>query len=480
MRIGIYIGTSARDFKQYKALVNSIKAYNMDNLPVFTSVRDEDFNLFKSEFEDENITFLKDSDVYQTQTTDPWYRQQMIKMNFWRLDLLDVMIQIDSDSFFIKNFYKSDFMATDTDPYTVLHENKELREFFAKNNLFNSRQEDNGDFSIEQGFASNSSKIRDVFGTNTIKAEYDYGHPPCIWSNEVWKKLYTNYVEPNKLTYEQLLDYANSEQQWYGETLLAFKVFPVYPKENMFKTFHYPNNYLEFLNSDQFTNLKYNYHGICLQSNWSANTAQSDDLYSRFFTKSLDPKMHNGQFGEDTWLLDNLNIPKNGVVVDVGADQPIFGSNTYYFEKYLGWNSLCIDADERVLSKLKAKRKKVIHCAVSDSDGTITFNQHHLAGISRVSDEGSVTVPCKTLNTIFEENDITEVTLLDIDVEGHELQVCRGLDWKKYQPKIVIIEFLSPEGGNIEKELVQYFKSLGSYRLVHKTFANLIFIHETF
>ena len=203
------------------------------------------------------------------------------------------------------------------------------------------------------------------------------------------------------------------------------------------------------------------------------------NLYSEFFDEDLNPKMYNGQFGEDKWILQNIKLPKHGTVVDVGADQPIFGSNTYYFEKYLGWDSLCIDADERVINKLKTKRKQVIYSAVSDHEGEITFNQHPLAGISAISGDGNAIVPCSTLNSILEKNNIDEITLLDIDVEGHELEVCNGLDWEKYKPKIIIIEFISPQGGNIQNTLLNYFKNLKTYKLVKTTQANLIFIHET-
>jgi FkbM family methyltransferase len=479
MKIGIYIGTSARDIIQYKALVNSIKMYNIDSIPVYTCVNDDDIELFEQEFKDYSISFFKDSDVFKTGVTNSWYKQQIIKMNFWRLGLVDIMIQIDSDSFFIKNFYISDFMVREDIPYTILHENKELKEFFSRYNLHGSRYEDNGDFKILQGFAENSSKIRSIFQTSNISVEYDYGHPPCIWSNKVWEALYEKYLKPNNISYESLLEYANSEQQWYGETLIALDLFPIFPKENMFKTFHYRQDYADYLKENSIQDIKYTYHGICLQSNWSANTSEFNNVYSNFFTENLDPKNYNGQFGEDKWILDNIKIPKTGTVIDVGADQPIYGSNTYYFEKYLGWDSYCIDADERVIQKLKSKRKNTIFCAVSDVDGTVKFNQHSLAGISSLSEIGNVEVPCKTLNTILKENKIQEITLLDIDVEGYELQVCNGLDWKIYKPQIVIIEFISPSGGNIKNQLVEFFNNLKTYKLVHTSQSNLIFIYET-
>jgi hypothetical protein len=124
------------------------------------------------------------------------------------------------------------------------------------------------------------------------------------------------------------------------------------------------------------------------------------------------------------------------------------------------------------------KRKNVIFCAVSDKDGTIKFNQHEAAGISSVAEYGVTEVPCKTLNTILVENKITQIALLDIDVEGHEISVCNGLDWEKYKPHIVIIEFVSPSGGNIRNELLEFFKNLKTYKLVHTTAANLIFQYD--
>jgi FkbM family methyltransferase len=479
----IYIGTSVRDIVHYTALVNSIQAYNVDNIPVYTCVNDADIDVFKSAFSDRNITFIKDSDVYPTKETNGWWKQQLIKMNFWRLGIAKHMVQIDSDSFFIKNFRISDFMVEENIPYTILHENKELKEFFTKHKKDNSLQYDNGDYWVSQGFASNSNQIKEIFGTKNRTVDYDFGHPPCIWSNDVWKALFEQYVQPNNLTYESLIAYANSEQQWYGETLLATRLFPIFPKENMFKTFHYKENYDEFVASNQLLDIRYNYHGICLQSAWSSPNRGSsgtefNEVYGTFFTSNLTPKMFSGQFSEDEWIVNNLELPKTGTVVDVGADQPILGSNTYFFEKYLGWNSLCIDADNRVLGKLRSLRKNVVHSLVSDLNGVKRFTQTKEAGISHVSDTGNVEVETRTLNAILEEQGIEEITLLDVDVEGHELSVCNGLDWNKYKPKIVIIEFISPAGGDIQQQLLGYFATLGTYQLVHTTQANLIFVRN--
>lgn len=477
--IMIYIGVSARDIIQYEYLINSIKTFNIDNIPVLTCVKDEDFDIFKEKFKNYTfITFLKDSDVYETSVQNPWYKQQLIKMNLWKLKISKIFIQIDADCFFIKNFYIKDFMATESIPYTIIHENKELKEFFAKHNLHNNKRDYNGDYTVLQGFSDNSKKIRDLFDTTYISAEYDFGHPPCIWSNKVWETLYFEYINPYKLSYESLIDYANSEQQWYGETLLKFNIFPIYPKENMFKTFHYKQNFDDYFKDEDAKNIKYNYHGICLQSNWAnPNSIEFSTLYNKFFDLNKLPKFFNGQFNEDEWIVNNCNLPKNGIFVDVGADQPIFGSNTYYFEKILNWSGFCVDADYRTIPTLKKYRKNVENFAISNREGEIGFNFNNVAGISAVNDLSKDKVKTLKLDSLLEKYEYNSIDLLSIDVEGHELIVCEGINWGKYKPKIVIIEFISPVGGNIKNKLLNFFENLGCYKLINTTTANLIFTY---
>jgi FkbM family methyltransferase len=186
--------------------------------------------------------------------------------------------------------------------------------------------------------------------------------------------------------------------------------------------------------------------------------------------------MFNSQFGEDEWIAKNINLPTYGVVIDVGACEPIFSSNSYYFEHNLGWGGICIDADSRTIDKLKQERKNVVQAIVSDKNGVGKFFHEAAPGISHVSDDGTEEVETRTLDSILEQFNIGDVTILDIDVEGHELSVCRGLDWEKYKPNIVIIEYISPAGGNIEVDILKYFDALGTYSLVHKTSSNLIFV----
>ena len=51
-----------------------------------------------------------------------------------------------------------------------------------------------------------------------------------------------------------------------------------------------------------------------------------------------------------------------------------------------------------------------------------------------------------SLNTIIENSRFKDqqINYISIDVEGHELNVLKGFDLKKYKPNLVILEFIDP------------------------------------
>jgi FkbM family methyltransferase len=51
------------------------------------------------------------------------------------------------------------------------------------------------------------------------------------------------------------------------------------------------------------------------------------------------------------------------------------------------------------------------------------------------------TVQTATLNSILEAHDIKTIDFFSLDVEGYEIEVLKGLDLKKYCPKVLLIEW---------------------------------------
>lgn len=152
-----------------------------------------------------------------------------------------------------------------------------------------------------------------------------------------------------------------------------------------------------------------------------------------------------------------------GVFFDVGAYEPINISNSYHFEQN-GWKTFCFEANPMLIPELEKHRKNVLNFAVYDSDKeSITFNAVHgpwgggslMAGVSAVELDPQymerfgheiksieqIQVPQRTLNTLIEEIiHVDKIDILQIDVEGGELKVLKGLDLERYNPTVILVE----------------------------------------
>jgi hypothetical protein len=260
-KIALYCKSFSRDIDRVVNLVESIHKFNADKIPVYISVPSQDVTLFY-QVSGNGVTIIEDEDIYDGDAPG-WIQQQIVKSNFWKLELCENYVCIDSDGYFIKDFYISDFMYDDETPYTVIHEQKELFTWTV------SKVNQLG-FDPKVSYISDRQKIMDLFG-RTGKY-YDFGPVPTIWSGKVWKSLEDNYITPNNLTWEQMLEYSPSEFSWYGESLLAFKAINIYPCEPIFKVFHYAQQLQEYIqNGITQEMISQNYLGIIMQSNFNAN-----------------------------------------------------------------------------------------------------------------------------------------------------------------------------------------------------------------
>jgi FkbM family methyltransferase len=150
-----------------------------------------------------------------------------------------------------------------------------------------------------------------------------------------------------------------------------------------------------------------------------------------------------------------------GVFFDVGAFEPIKISNSYHFETN-GWKTYCFEANRDLIYHLKQYRKNVYNYAISNENlNNVEFNIVNTDNLTasysaiEISEEykkqcgwddnwviKKINVPQKTLNNVIENEiqDIFEIDILSIDVEGGELNVLKGLDLIKYKPKIILVE----------------------------------------
>ena len=68
-----------------------------------------------------------------------------------------------------------------------------------------------------------------------------------------------------------------------------------------------------------------------------------------------------------------------GVFLDIGCNDGIDGSNSYFFEKQLGWRGACIEADPKTFSKIRYRSNRMlpVNAAVGPINGLAPFLRVH-------------------------------------------------------------------------------------------------------
>jgi hypothetical protein len=84
---------------------------------------------------------------------------------------------------------------------------------------------------------------------------------------------------------------------------------------------------------------------------------------------------------------------------------------------------------------------------VSSTNAAVVARQTGL----RKEQLSQIKVPCMTLNQLIEKHSFYEPDVLQIDVEGHDLQVLKTIDLSKYRPKIIQFE----HGHLLRREIVE-------------------------
>ena len=170
----------------------------------------------------------------------------------------------------------------------------------------------------------------------------------------------------------------------------------------------------------------------------------------KFFVKKKSYSMDN----EDIAVLNYFKNKRNGFYVDVGCYHPIHRNNTYLLHKQ-NWNGINIDTSEFSIDLFNFIRPKDLNynCAISNKDEIIKlFYQKKLSQLSTTEINQAKTVfqgdikekeiQAYTLDNILNKSKYKGIVIdfLDIDVEGADLKVLKGLSFDKYKPELVCIE----------------------------------------
>lgn len=155
---------------------------------------------------------------------------------------------------------------------------------------------------------------------------------------------------------------------------------------------------------------------------------------------------------EKSLVWDFFQQRPSGFFVDVGANDPRKGSQTWHLEQQ-GWTGILIEPLERFQAVLRAARprSRVVRaaCGPPGHPPSVEFleaeNPAHSglrpdavkAGINYV---GREEVPMFTLDEVLEQAGGPRVDFVSIDVEGFQVDVLRGFDLARHRPALVLIE----------------------------------------
>ena len=159
-------------------------------------------------------------------------------------------------------------------------------------------------------------------------------------------------------------------------------------------------------------------------------------------------------------LLDAPDVPR--WVVDVGANDGFFSSNSYPF-LVRGWNGLLVEPHPTALQKVRRLHRNrpgvtVVQGGCSDSEGVLTLRSKpgdHGGSLAFLESEdsgrdqagvptasvGIAQVQVHRLETLLEAHRVpTGFGLLSIDTENHDLRVLRGANLDRFKPAVIITE----------------------------------------
>ena len=215
-----------------------------------------------------------------------------------------------------------------------------------------------------------------------------------------------------------------------------------------------------------------------------------------------------GEIGKILHIILNNVLPfkNDGLFIEIGANDGKTGSFTYNLAE-IGWFGINFEPVPRIYNLCcenhkQHKNVKNLNLALGASKGEVNILD---AGTLSTIDKDILqvytntpqfanhinnnnkyhTVKLDTLNNLLEENKVTNIDILVLDVEGYEVNVLKGFSVEKYKPTIFIIEISDQHPDFINnnimmnkyKMLRDYFKT-NNYSLLVNDIVDNVYIHN--
>ena len=202
----------------------------------------------------------------------------------------------------------------------------------------------------------------------------------------------------------------------------------------------------------------------------------------------------SSQFGEDDYILDLFEKEYKGFYLDIGCYHPTKHNNTYKMYKQ-GWRGINVDLNQFTIDLFNFLRSKDINInsAISDDGNTKelfflnelntenTIDKNHinfLLNYHNVKDYEITKkkIKSRTFSDIINTYNIKKIDFLNLDVEGHEINIIKTIDFKNLFIDVICVEMI--EHNDISKKNNNEIKLIlknNNYSLINKIDINHIY-----
>lgn len=160
------------------------------------------------------------------------------------------------------------------------------------------------------------------------------------------------------------------------------------------------------------------------------------------------------QFGQDLFVLNELNFKKNGFFVEFGATNGINSSNTYLLENKFNWSGILAEPAKVFYNELNKNRKCFIETNLvwKNSKSRLLFHEDFAGGLSTIKKfiDNDTQIRKKKKEYILETISLNDLLVkynapkiidyLSIDTEGSEFNILNNFNFNKYKFRIITCE----------------------------------------
>ncbi len=163
----------------------------------------------------------------------------------------------------------------------------------------------------------------------------------------------------------------------------------------------------------------------------------------------------SSQYAQDIFAAI-FSVRKNGFFVEIGGYDPFKHSNSFWLESRRGWGGVCVEPDPLKAKKIENNRDAtVINKAISTERRPLDFvvagalsaivetlPVEHFERIKReIPDWEIISVECVPFTEIDNVVPNGKIDFLTVDVEGHEVEVLKSIDFERVNISTMTIEY---------------------------------------